>query len=982
MRFLNSQFGYRDLRSRGNSRRSRRLRRVCNGLESLCAVIACSILSVNGVAEETRHPDAVPVFQCTFGDDWDVNYDGWPDRWVRKTGSGLPHYVNIAIHEDVTAIGHKCLQIDLDGASAEVESPPIRVMPRFSYAFEAQLKNTGLKYSTAVITLSFCDSNGRVLQTAKTDPISVTKGWQAIRLGPVEPRDPAINRVVIGLAVQRSNKGDLQGRVSLADVWLGRLPRIDVSTNNACNVYTQLNGAEVRCVLSGIKEQNPEIDFQLLDGANKELQREHFPLPGKLIVDEAGRAADVTDGGKGAEGYEGTIKWHPKIPDYGFYRVVVLMKSAQSAKGNSDPLKQLGSRTVDLVVVPPLAMPRRGEFGWTLPEGDRPLSFQDLSRLLPEVGINWVKVPLWFDASQPRRGDEIIRFVELLGASNVDVVGIIDRPPNQAIASGPQHRAKSIAEVLSQDSSTWAASLEPVMTRLSLRVRWWQLGGDFDTSFASMKELNKRIGELRTSLFRFGQDVRMGMSRDWSTASSQTGDVTWDFEQLSTEKQPTDAKFEELLALPRGNSAKRWVMIEPPAKVGDGKDAAAAFEARATEFVRRLIAAKVSGADAIIIAKPFNNENGLMRTDGMPAELLLPWRTTAAMLGGAQFIGEMQLPSGSENRIFLRGDGQVVMVVWNREPTREVLYLGDHVQQIDLLGRSKAAEAQNKEQAIDVGPTPTFVLGLHEAVTRWRMNARFEKRQVPSIFAKPHHNALRFKNFFPQGVGGTVKIVVPQDRGIIDSATSQEVAAGVGFVADRWTIEPPQMNFQVAANGETKFPFDIQLKSVWFGKKPVRVDFTIEADEKLEFSIYCDLEIGTEDLSLDVKSHLDKEGTLVVEQTMTNSAAHPADFKCSLRAQGHRPQRMQVYRLGKNPDRKVYRVANGADLVGKELWLDLEELNGPRTLKYRFVAGVQAANPGGGKERPSAGNGAATKAEDSKPVETGDKRPPLASAKS
>src|SRR5262245_51732970 len=205
----------------------------------LCAFFATLILSVNAIAEETRHPDAVPVFQCTFGDDWDVNYDGWPDRWVRKTGSGLPHYVNVAIQEDATAVGHKCLQIDLDGASAEVESPPIRVMPRFSYVFEAQLKNSGLKYSMALITLNFCDANGRVLQTAKAEPLSITNGWQAIRLGPIEPRDPAINRVVIDLSVQRGSKGDLQGHVALADVWLARLPRIDVSTNSASNVYTK-----------------------------------------------------------------------------------------------------------------------------------------------------------------------------------------------------------------------------------------------------------------------------------------------------------------------------------------------------------------------------------------------------------------------------------------------------------------------------------------------------------------------------------------------------------------------------------------------------------------------------------------------------------------------------------------------------------------------------------------------------------------------
>src|SRR5215210_5938839 len=131
------------------------IRNPKSALLILGALLATLILSTCALADEARHPDAVPVFRCTFGDDWDVNYDGWPDRWVRKTGSGLPHYVNIAIQEDATAVGHKCLRIDLDGAAAEIESPPIRVMSRFSYVFEAQLNNTGLKYSTAVVTLSF-----------------------------------------------------------------------------------------------------------------------------------------------------------------------------------------------------------------------------------------------------------------------------------------------------------------------------------------------------------------------------------------------------------------------------------------------------------------------------------------------------------------------------------------------------------------------------------------------------------------------------------------------------------------------------------------------------------------------------------------------------------------------------------------------------------------------------------------------------------
>ena len=55
----------------------------------------------------------------------------------------------------------------------------------------------------------------------------------------------------MNLTVVRGSKGDLQGHVSLADVWLERLPRIDVATNNPCNVYTELTGVSVKCSLSG-----------------------------------------------------------------------------------------------------------------------------------------------------------------------------------------------------------------------------------------------------------------------------------------------------------------------------------------------------------------------------------------------------------------------------------------------------------------------------------------------------------------------------------------------------------------------------------------------------------------------------------------------------------------------------------------------------------------------------------------------------------
>ena len=57
---------------------------------------------------------------------------------------------------------------------------------------------------------------------------------------------------------------------------------------------------------------------------------------------------------------------------------------------------------------------------------------------------------------------------------------------------------------------------------MSLRVRWWQLGRDGDISFVGFPNLNKRIEDVRTALFRFGQDVRIGINWDWASLERES----------------------------------------------------------------------------------------------------------------------------------------------------------------------------------------------------------------------------------------------------------------------------------------------------------------------------------------------------------------------------------------------------------------------------------------------------------------------------
>jgi hypothetical protein len=894
-------------------------------------------------ADIERPADAIEVFHCAFDAPWDLNFDEWPDRWVRKSDGDHPHYVDVRIRaaKDREATSGRYLEIDLDGASAAISSPPIRVMSRFSYLLSTRLYVSGLKHSSVTVSIDFYNANGERLQTEKRSLKSTSDGWRTVTIESIDPSDDSIDRAVIRLDVDRGARGDLQGKVCLDDVWLARLPRITVSTNCPYNVYPDKADVVVRCELSGIRERNPEIRFQLLDASSKELHGGSVHLDGRLIEEDSKRASEIVDGVGNApkgEAFEGVTEWRPKIPRHGFYSVVVTMLSSDDSGKQTEAERKMDRRVIWLAVVPPLEMPPKGDFGWTLRDGDRPLSFQQLAGLLPNVGVNWVKVPAWYDATLPHRGDEIIRFVEMLGASNIEVVGVIDGPPAGSEIAQRLGPNATIADLLSFDPTIWLPALDPVMSRLSMRLRCWQIGADGDMSFVGFPNLGKRIGEARDRLFRFGQQVKLGVPWTWDGATPAPADATWEYEQVTPDPALTLEQFEKLVSRPPQTKLKRWVTIEPPPRPDDTAlvDAAELNE-RATEFVRKIVAAKEHGIDGIFVSRPFNDKNGLMRANGMPGELLLPWRTSAAMLSGSTYLGSIQLPAGSENRIFLRPDGKVVMVAWNATPTKEVLFLGHDVAQIDVWGGATSPAKEDDRQVVEVGPVPTFVLGLSEPVARWRMALQFEHDHVESIFAKPHPNAVQFQNFFPQGVGGTISIVAPQSKE--DQLDGDNKTPEVRSLAsDRWSIEPPEGAFNLGIGEAKSFPFEIRLKNAIFGEQPMRVDFVVDAEEQYHFSVYRTMWVGTGDVTIDIKTYLDKDGMLIVEQMMTNNSKRLVDFKCNLFAKGHRRKRSQVYRLGPTIDRKVYRYPDGAELVGRELTLEAEEIGGERVLKYRFVA--------------------------------------------
>jgi hypothetical protein len=870
------------------------------GIASLLLILAIAAPP----ASQGRHVDAVEIFSYDFGPQWDVNYDLWPDKWRRQLGPDMPHYVQAQLEDDQDAVAGRCLVVRLNGGGALLTSPAVSVSDKFSYVVDTRLKAAKLQHSRVRIHLEFCDEERNVLESVASGWYSNTNGWITVRIDPVSITHPEVRLAQITLLIEKGEQVDLEGVVSLDDVWLARLPRMSVHTNSPFNVYTNPQDVTVTCDLSGILEQDPDIRFELLDASSHRLKDDTVQLDGRLITERLSKASDIINSSVARpKGYAGSSQWRPPIKEYGFYRVRVSM---QTARGT------LKDHVISIAVVPPLNDDNRGEFGWSLAGDDIPLSFENLQDLLSRVAVSWVKLPVWYGENEPERGDELVQFTERLAAKEIEVVGVLDRPPADLDFGRPIAADVTIADLLSgEDPDIWLPSLDAVLTRLSLRVRWWQLGIDSDTSYCDFRNLEQEIEELRGKMFRFGQDVSLGIGWPWNKMWPVDKPATWDFQQLSAAPSFTGQEIATYLQLPARQGVARWIVVDPlDRKHYD-------LETRTRDLVEQMLAAKIRGAEGIFVNQPFDDDRGIMTDAGTPGELLLPWRTTSALLSGAQYLGELRMPGQSENRVFETNSGEVLMVIWNRQPAQEVMYLGEDVRVVDVWGRAQIPEQEGNRQVIEVANLPQFILGLDPHVARWRMSMRIAEPDIPSVFGFSHPNRIEITSPFEQGLGGTVQLVGPEG----------------------WQVLPNRIDFKLSGGEKAQRPFHIVLPfNAVNGPATIRADFDFSADRQYKFSVYREVVVGDKDIDLELHTRFEDDGTLVVEQRMINYAETPVDFKCLLYAPGRRRQRMQVFRLTNSADIKVYKYSNGQDLIGSELWLRAEEQGGNRVFNYRVIA--------------------------------------------
>jgi hypothetical protein len=498
-------------------------------------------------------------------------------------------------------------------------------------------------------------------------------------------------------------------------------------------------------------------------------------------------------------------------------------------------------------------------------------------------------------------------------------------------------------EAFGRDPKTWYPSIEPILARLATEIRYWQIGDDRDPGWMGCRDLPGTISRTKTELDRIGQDVAVGIPwniaaplpvavpsispdrslnpkpADLPTAGPKGPKTPWRFLSLPCDESMGEDAMSQRLESTKTAGVARWIVLDVLPREGH------TARERIAHMVQRMLTAKIHGADAIFLSDPLD-ERGLVDRNGSPSELFLPWRTTALLLGGAPYVGDIDLPQGNQLHCF-GGEGNYVGVLAGRKPGEETVYLGEKLQEHDLWGNSRACPPAScgddtllglspaPQSVIAVEQLPSFLVGLDGPVTQWQLGVSLSPSQLPSIPNALTPITLELKNSFPQTVVGRISIRGPQN----------------------WYTEPRTAEFRLEPGTRWKQLLNVALPNdVVGGRQMVRLDFEIQADRLLRFTMYRSLEVTLGDVTVTGRAVLNDRGEMEVRQALTNRGKKPAMFRCDLLAPDRRRQSTEVLVAPSGQNELVFRLPDGAQLLGKTIWLRAEEIDGPRVLNYRI----------------------------------------------
>lgn len=883
-------------------------------------------------------------YRWDFGRSNDIGFRRWPDDWVRVKGIGYPAYVEAKIRprdpelarrfEDLDsqllklwqklrtykpdlpalppsikdAIIDEFFWVNLDGGQFEARSPTLPASRMFQYRFSCEMMTKGLRHDRARAELVFLDDSGdedkgisdKVLAVYSTDAKSGTRDWERSTIELVRPPAGAA-KMQVRVKVERSEDGyeDIKGEIGFDNIRIDQYPQLQITTDEPLGVYAYGKAITTTAKIMGLPPGASKIQFRVFDSNDQEISARLLPVRHRAINEGESKAIEV----------DSSVSWRLPRIDPGFYRI--------AASLNGEKSSTLATETTVAVIDQIIGGPPHGCFGWSLPEGNQGIVPRDLAKWLASLGVAWVKYPSWLPPDDTVAAEEVALIFNKLQDAGIQTVGMLDRPPESEVAKYDlRGRSDVVASQLFRDVETWQPLLEPVMTRLALKVRTWQLGDDRDHSFLGRPRLQESIRAISTGLQGFGQPIDVAISWPWLEPQLPNGESSWQAICRSSDPPLGASELDAFLSLSQRNSrsegARTWLLLDPmPASQYDR-------DTRIRDLVLRMATVRGHRVQAAFASNPRDPESGLLSDNGRPGELLLPWRTTSRLLGNLRRVGSLQLRSGAQNRVFANSD-RAILMLWSAKPTEELIYLGDHIQSVDVWGKIKTLpkEVRGNQpfQRVQIGPVPTFIVGADPQLLSFRMSVDIKDKEIDSLLGQVQKLSVEFSNSTRDSLVGDMRVLPP--------AT--------------WTVETPRRGWEALAGRTVRETFRVVLSNTAkVGEYEFPIQFELDTIPPKRITVYRKVNVGPEGLDLKVSTRLLRSGELRVQIELTNHTAQPQPYDCMLfPPPGNRQfqRRLLTVDPGETIKREIY-WPDGKELLGKTMLLRAAQQNGQRVLNY------------------------------------------------
>ncbi|MFK8113366.1 MAG: hypothetical protein AB8B91_14270, partial [Rubripirellula sp.] len=592
----------------------------------------------------------------------------------------------------------------------------------------------------------------------------------------------------------------------------------------------------------------------------------------------------------------------------GFYRI-----NARLVGTNSETLS---TETTVAVIDTLVEGPAHGCFGWTLPQGNSGIGAKELARWAGSLGVAWIKYPSWLDPADTAKAEQTLAVFSKMQDAGIQTIGMLDVPPENQIAKyGLRSRRELVAALLFRDLPTWQPMLEPVMEMLTLKVRTWQLGSDRDHSFLGRPRLRESITQISSGLQGFGQPLEVAISWPWMEAELPDSQASWQA-VCRTSDPPLGAKeLDQYLTLSqkdaRSDGPRTWLLLDPIDK--NRYD----LETRIRDLVLRMATVKSHRVQAAFVSDPRDPENGLLRSNGRPGELLLPWRTTSRMIGNLRKVGKLQLRSGASNGVFVGNDRAVVML-WSSVPTEEKIYLGDNVQAVDVWGRVTNLPIEpdpiQPGQRIRIGRLPIFIVGADPKLLAFRMSVDIENNQLDSLLGEDQNLTVQFTNPTRDSLVGSMRLRSPQ----------------------AWRVSLAKRNWEALPGRTASEDFKVVLSNIAkVGEYELPIQFEVETVPPKLVTVYRKVQVGPDGLELKATTRLLPGGEIRVQIEFTNFSDIPQSYECMVFPPAGRQYKRRFMTIPPGETlRRDYYWPDGAELIGKKMLLRAIEQDGQRVLNY------------------------------------------------